>query len=148
MHYVCNESLFFSSLSKQQTRQGVQVSHVGVVTEDAVDALLLIGEDVVQLPLQLRRLPRWPLGWGGGRRGGWTAGRVPFRGTRGRPVHRGVWCEWGGGPRSRVKGLDVNGLLLGRGPEVRGPQRRGGGLSPPEGKKNRRSEEQATAAKS
>lgn len=52
------------SSSQQQPRQGVQVSHVRVVVEDAVDPLLLVGEDVVQLPLQLRRLPRRPLGRG------------------------------------------------------------------------------------
>lgn len=42
-----------SSLSQQQPRQGVQVSHVWVVAENAVDPLLLVGEDVVQLSLQL-----------------------------------------------------------------------------------------------
>lgn len=41
------------NLSQQQPRQGVQVSHIRVVAEDAVDSLLLVGEDVVQLPLQL-----------------------------------------------------------------------------------------------
>lgn len=51
-----------SSLSEQQPRKGVQVSHVRVVAEDAVDPLLLVGEDVVQFSLQLRRLPRRPLG--------------------------------------------------------------------------------------
>lgn len=42
-----------SYLSQQQPRQGVQVSHVGVVVKDAVDPLLLVGEDVVQLSLKL-----------------------------------------------------------------------------------------------
>lgn len=45
-------------LSQQQPRQGVQVSHVRVVAEDAVDPLLLVGEDVVQLSFQLGCLPR------------------------------------------------------------------------------------------
>lgn len=40
-------------LSEQQPRKGVQVSHVRVVAEDAVDPLLLVGEDVVQFSLQL-----------------------------------------------------------------------------------------------
>lgn len=40
-------------LSQQQPRQGVQVSHVRVVVEDAVDPLLLVGKDVVQLSFQL-----------------------------------------------------------------------------------------------
>lgn len=42
-----------SYLSEQQPRQGVQVSHVRVVAEDAVDPLLLVREYVVQLPFQL-----------------------------------------------------------------------------------------------
>lgn len=100
------------NLSQQQPRQGVQVSHIRVVAEDAVDSLLLVGEDVVQLPLQLRRLPRRPLGRGGGRRRGGAAGLVPLRGTGVWPVGGGVGHQGGGGPRSRVKGLDVNWLLL------------------------------------
>lgn len=39
--------------SQQQSRQGIQVSHVRVVTEDPVDPLLLVREDIIQLPLQL-----------------------------------------------------------------------------------------------
>lgn len=39
--------------AQQQPRECVQVSHVRVVTKDAIDPLLLVGEDVVQLPLEL-----------------------------------------------------------------------------------------------
>lgn len=42
-----------SDSSQQQPRQSVQVSHVRVVTEDAVDPLFLVREDVVELPFQL-----------------------------------------------------------------------------------------------
>lgn len=120
-----------SSLSQQQPRQGVQVSHVRVVAENAVDPLLLVGEDVVQLSLQLRCLPRWSLGWWRGGRGGWVARRVPFRGARVGPVRRGVGHQGrrrpghgGGGPRGWVERLHVDWQLLLRGwPEVWGSQR-------------------------
>lgn len=132
-----------SHSSQQQPRQGVQVSHVRVVAEDAVDPLLLVGEDVVQLSLQLRRLPRRALGRGRGRGGRGTAGRVPLGRAGVGPVRGGVGHQGGRGtgrggrgPRGRVQGLDVN-LLLGRRPEVRGSQRGRGEWSPPDRDKQR-----------
>jgi len=56
------------------------------------------------------------------------------------PMCGRVWRQGGGGARAGVKGLDVNGLLLlGRGPEVWGPQRGRSGWSPPDRKTQRRS---------
>lgn len=116
--------------AQQQPGQGVQVSHVRVVGEDAVYPLLLVGEDVVELPLQLRRLRRRALGGGRGR-GGRGAARgvplVPGHPRGGRP--RGG----GGGLRRRVQGRDAHRLLLrGRG-DVRGTQGGRGGRKPPGG---------------
>lgn len=49
--------MLVSSLSAQkEARQRIKVTHVRVVAEDAVNVGLLIREDVVQLPLELRRL--------------------------------------------------------------------------------------------
>lgn len=110
--------------SQQQPRQGVQVSHVRVVAEDAVDPLLLVGEDVVQLPLQLRRLRRRPLGRGRGRGGRGAAGREPFGAAGVGPLRGGAGRRGGrrpvgggGGPGGGVERRAANRLLGGR-PEV------------------------------
>lgn len=42
-----DSNCYNSYLSQQQPGQGVQVSHIWVVIEDAVDALLLVREDVI-----------------------------------------------------------------------------------------------------
>lgn len=134
---VCVYLLILSYLSEQQPRKSVQVSHVRVVAEDAIDPLLLVGEDVVQLLLQLRRLSRRPLGWGRGRRRGGTARRMPFGGPGVGPVRGGVGHQGCGGPCSRVRSLDINRLLLLRGrPEVRGSQRGRRAWSPPDRKRH------------
>lgn len=39
--------------AQQEARQRIQVPHVWVVTEDAVNTLLLVRKDVVQLPFEL-----------------------------------------------------------------------------------------------
>lgn len=119
-HGSCCVHVWVSPLTQQQPRQSIEVSHVRVVAEDAVDPLLLVWENVVQLPLELRRLHRRPLRRGRGRRGGRSARLVPLRRTGVRPVGgRVVGCQGGrgsgsggGGPRSGVESLDVDGLLL------------------------------------
>lgn len=57
-----NYGVGWGDLTQQQPGQGVQVSHVRVVTEDAVDALLVVREDVIQFSFKLGCLPWRPLG--------------------------------------------------------------------------------------
>lgn len=127
----------FMRSPEKEPRQGVEVSHVRVVVEDAVDSLLLIRKDVVQLPLQLRRLPSRALGRGRGRRGGGgrAAGRVPLGGARVRPVW--VFAALGrcggrrGGPGrgggARGGRQYVDRLLVRGGPHIWGSQEGEGG---------------------